>query len=119
MFKNYYFPVVIPHIIILIINDMGRILFLIAQLGVVHIYVTHKFISNEGPGYDVVNSSLAWPTMFETITADIFSYEWIPFSVIGAIAWTIYTFNMFADGLQKFFEKNTGHSARTFNFMKN
>ncbi|WHY76841.1 ABC transporter permease subunit [Neobacillus sp. WH10] len=105
MFKKYYLPVVLPHIIILIINDMGRVLFLLAQLGIVHIYVTHKFVSEESGAYEVVNTSLAWPTMFRTITADIFSYEWIPFSVIGAIAMTIYTFNMFADGLQKFFEK--------------
>jgi peptide/nickel transport system permease protein len=104
MFRNYYLPVVIPHIIILIINDMGRVLFLLAQLGIVHIYVTHKFITLESGAYEVVNSSLAWPTMFETITRDIFSYEWIPFSVIGAITLTIFTFNMFADGMQRYFE---------------
>ncbi|WML59099.1 ABC transporter permease subunit [Neobacillus sp. PS2-9] len=105
MFKNYYFPAVIPHIIILIINDMGRVLFLIAQLGVVHIYVTHKFMTVESGAYEVVNTSLAWPTMFSTITKDIFTYEWIPFSVIGAIALTIFIFNMFADGMQRFFER--------------
>ncbi|MEW9052417.1 MAG: ABC transporter permease subunit [Neobacillus sp.] len=104
MFRNYYLPVVIPHIIILIINDMGRVLFLLAQLGIVHIYVTHKFITLESGAYEVVNSSLAWPTMFETITRDIFSYEWIPFSVIAAITLTIFTFNLFADGMQRFFE---------------
>ncbi|CAH2716437.1 hypothetical protein BACCIP111895_03624 [Neobacillus rhizosphaerae] len=104
MFKNYYMPVVIPHLIILIINDLGRVLFLLAQLGIVHVYVTHKFITNEWGAYEVVNTSLAWPTMFSTITADIFTYQWIPFSVIAAIAVTIYSFNMFADGLQKFFE---------------
>jgi peptide/nickel transport system permease protein len=104
MFKNYYFPAIVPHIIILIINDLGRVLFLLAQLGVVHIYVTHKFVTVESGAYEVVNTSLAWPTMFSTITADIFTYEWIPFSVIGAIAVTIFIFNMFADGLQKFFE---------------
>ncbi|MFJ5713684.1 ABC transporter permease subunit [Neobacillus sp. NPDC093127] len=104
LFKNYYMPVVIPHLIILIVNDIGRVLFLLAQLGIVHVYVTHTFITNEWGAYEVVNTSLAWPTMFEKITADIFSYQWIPFSVIGAIAVTIYTFNLFADGLQKFFE---------------
>lgn len=104
MFKDYYFPVVVPTIIILIINDMGRVLFLIAQLGVVHIYVTHKFVTFESGAYEVVNTSLAWPTLFKTITADIFTYQWIPFSVIGAIAVTIFIFNMFADGLQKLFE---------------
>ena len=105
MFKNYYFPAVVPHIIILMINDMGRVLFLIAQLGVVQIYVSHKFISNEAGSYDIVNTSLAWPVLFQKITEDIFLYQWIPFSVIGAIAVTIFIFNMFADGMQKFFEK--------------
>jgi peptide/nickel transport system permease protein len=104
MFKDYYFPVVLPTVIILIINDMGRVLFLIAQLGVVKIYVTHKFVTVESGAYEVINTSLAWPTLFKTITADIFTYQWIPFSVIGAIAVTIYAFNMFADGLQKYFE---------------
>ncbi|WP_423799588.1 ABC transporter permease subunit [Neobacillus sp. SAB-20_R2A] len=104
LFQKYYLPVVIPTIIILIINDMGRVLFLIAQLGVVHIYVTHKFVTLEGGSYEVVNTSLAWPTMFRTITTDIFTYQWIPFSVIGAIAITIFSLNLFADGLQKFFE---------------
>jgi peptide/nickel transport system permease protein len=67
--------------------------------------LTHKFTSIKSGAYEVVNTSLAWPTMFRTITADIFTYEWIPLSVIGAIAVTIYIFNMFADGLQRLFEK--------------
>lgn len=91
--------------IILIINDMGRVLFLIAQLGVVHIYLNQKFITNENGAYDVVNTSIAWQTLFAKITDDIFSFQWIPFSVIGAIAVTIFIFNMFADGMQRFFEK--------------
>jgi hypothetical protein len=81
----------------------ARVLFLIAQLGVVHIYVTHKFMTVESGAYEVVNTSLAWPMMFSTITKDIFTYEWIPLSVIGAIAVTIFIFNMFADGMQRFF----------------
>lgn len=104
MFQTYYFPVVIPHIIILIINDIGRVLFLLAQLGIVHVYVTHRFVSGGGGSYYVINDSLTWPTLFQTITRDIYSFRWIPFSAISAIAATIFILNMFADGLQKIFE---------------
>jgi peptide/nickel transport system permease protein len=104
LFKNYYLPVLIPHIIILIINDLGRILFILAQLGVVHVYITHKFDNVNRGLYEVVNTSLAWPTLFEKITIDIFAHEWIPLSAAGVIAITILCLNMIAEGLQTYFE---------------
>lgn len=104
MFRTYYFPVLVPHIIILVINDIGRTLFLIAQLGIVHVYVKHHFVSVGRGTYQVVNNSLAWPTIFQTITRDIYSSRWIPYSAISVIAATIFVLNMFSDGLQKVLE---------------
>ncbi|WP_043929877.1 ABC transporter permease subunit [Bacillus sp. EB01] len=105
MFRNYYLPVVIPNIIVLVINDIGRILFLISQLGIIHIFINHTFISQESRFlYDVVNTSHAWPTLFMTILDDVRIYRWIPFSAIAAIGLTILFLNLFAGGLQRYFE---------------
>ncbi|OCA88364.1 hypothetical protein A8F94_10335 [Bacillus sp. FJAT-27225] len=105
MFRNYYLPVVIPNIIVLVINDIGRVLFLISQLGIIHIFINHTFIVQEnGFLYDVVNTSLAWPTLFMTILDDVRIYRWIPFSAIAAIGLTILFLNLFAGGLQRYFE---------------
>ncbi|CEG28987.1 ABC transporter permease subunit [Bacillus sp. B-jedd] len=105
LFRNYYLPVVIPNIIVLIINDFGRILFLLSQLGIVRIFISMKFMMNEwGTGYEVVNTSPSWPILFMTILDDVRIYKWVPLSAIGAIGLTLLFLNLFAGGVQRYFE---------------
>ena len=105
LFRNYYLPVVIPNIIVLVINDFGRILFLLSQLGIVRIFISMKFMMNEwGTGYEAVNTSPSWPILFMTILDDVRIYKWIPLSAIGAIGLTLLFLNLFAGGVQRYFE---------------
>ncbi|RDU37667.1 hypothetical protein DRW41_07440 [Neobacillus piezotolerans] len=105
LFRNYYLPVVIPNIIVMVINDIGRTLFLLAQLGIVFIFISQKFMMNEwGTAYEVVNTSPTWPMIFTSILDDVRIYKWIPFAGIGAIGLTLLFINLFAGGLQRYFE---------------
>ncbi|WML50580.1 ABC transporter permease subunit [Neobacillus sp. PS3-34] len=105
LFLKYYFPVIMPHIIVQLVHDFGRVLFMIAQLGIIHIFVQYKFIYLDNGSYKVENTSNAWPTLFSNITQDIRIYRWIPYTVLAAMGLTILALNLFADGLQKHFEK--------------
>ncbi|RDI39890.1 ABC transporter permease subunit [Falsibacillus pallidus] len=105
MLRTYYWPPLQPHVLIQFFSDIGRILFLIAQLGVVRIYISLKFVSQLGGGYDAVNTSNAWPTFFINILEHIWSHAWIPFTGVIAIAVTIFTFSLISSGLQQFFDR--------------
>ncbi|WP_059172052.1 ABC transporter permease subunit [Bacillus sp. FJAT-27445] len=105
LFRNYYLPVVIPNIIVMVVNDIGRVLFLLSQLGIIFIFISQKFMMNEwGAAYEVVNTSPSWPMIFESILKDVRIYKWIPFAGIGAIGLTLLFLNLFAGGLQRYFE---------------
>lgn len=106
LFKNYLWPELLPHVLTNFFVDLGRVLFLIAQLGVVGIYISHEFISGEvANAYKAVNTSHAWPLFLLNITYDIWSNKWIPFAAISAITITLFSIHLIADGLQKHFQQ--------------
>lgn len=105
MLKNYYWPPLRPYIIVQFFSDLGRILFLIGQLGIVEIYFSVKFVSQLGGAYKPLNTSNIWPTFFAGITKHIWSSPWFPITGTIAIAITIFTFSMISNGLQQYFHE--------------
>jgi len=105
LFGKYFWPPLMPHILIQFTNDIGRVLFIIAQLGLVGIYITHEFVSQLGGSYLALNTSNSWPTMFSTLLHDIFGARWIPFATVGAIGLSLFTINLLVSGMQTHFEK--------------
>lgn len=105
LFRKYYWPPLLPQILIHFTNDIGRVLFIIAQLGLVGIYITHEFVSQLGGSYLALNTSNAWPTMFSTLLHDIFGARWIPFATVGFIGFSLFTINLLVSGMKTYFDK--------------
>lgn len=111
LFKDYFWPELQPHILTNFFIDLGRVLFLIAQLGVVGIYISHEFMSLEVTNaYVAINNSHAWPMLLLNITKDIWASKWIPFAAISAITITLFSLHLIADGLQKHFKQKYRNS---------
>ncbi|MGE8203949.1 ABC transporter permease subunit [Heyndrickxia sp. NPDC080065] len=110
MFRKYLWPHLQPHIFTNFFNDLGRILFLIAQLGVFSIFISHEFITNLDRGYDTVNSSIAWPTHLASIIRNIWGQSWIPISGITIITITLFSLHLIANGLERYFQRKTNKS---------
>ncbi|WP_226086489.1 ABC transporter permease [Mesobacillus sp. S13] len=108
LFKRYYVPALIPELIVSVFLELGRTMFLIGQLGIVKIYLSHKLQVIEAQTSIVVevqNTSNAWPLLFSDILQDIFVYPWIPFVACVIITIVILGFFTLADGLRKHFQK--------------
>ncbi|CAG9609934.1 ABC transporter permease [Pseudoneobacillus rhizosphaerae] len=108
LMKRYYFPVLFPELLVNIILDLGRTMFIIGQLGIIGIFISHKIqtISADTiPVFQIQNTSNAWPLLFETLLKDIFSAPWIPIATGIAISIVILGFFTLAEGLRKHFHK--------------
>ncbi|RDI39147.1 ABC transporter permease subunit [Falsibacillus pallidus] len=112
MIQKYYLPPLIPHIIIQFFSDLGRIMFLIGQLGIVEIFFSVKFVSQLGGSYKAINTTNIWPIFFVDITKHIWAHAWMPITGALAIGVTIFTFSLLSNGFRKYFnqkyKKNNG-----------
>lgn len=105
-FKNYYFPSLLPDIIVNFCIDMGRVALLLGQLGIFGIFVTQVFVqTNYGYG-ELQNTSLNWPTLLGAARGDLLRAFWIPFFTASSITFLILTFNILGEGLRRYFDKS-------------
>ncbi|MHC0039135.1 ABC transporter permease subunit [Pseudoneobacillus sp. C159] len=108
LMRNYYLPVLYPELLINVILDLGRTTFIIGQLGIIGIYVSHQVQAINAmniPVYELQNTSNAWPLLFETLMHDIFSAPWIPIFTGLAITLVILGFFTLAEGVRRHFRK--------------
>jgi peptide/nickel transport system permease protein len=104
--KRYYLPILLPDLLVSIILDLGRTTFIIGQLGIIGIYISHKIQVIDAqnlPVFEVQNTSNAWPLLFENIFQDIFVAPWIPLSAAIGITLIFLGFYTLAEGLRKYF----------------
>jgi peptide/nickel transport system permease protein len=97
--RKYLLPNLSPQLVTIIINELGRTLFLIAQLGVIGIFVNVVFEPGMFGGFSVVNGSESWPNLLDNIQGDIYSYKIVPFSGILVISLTVLSFYVVGNGL--------------------
>ncbi|GAA0342072.1 ABC transporter permease [Bacillus carboniphilus] len=112
LFMNYYWPFLQSHLFTNITFDAGRVLFLLAQLGLAGIFVQHTLKSQLSGAYIFQSDSLTWPNLFmdfEKFMSSMRVHEWIPFTAVGVIAITMLGFYLFGEGLQKFFQSKYKH----------
>lgn len=103
-FKNYYFPGMLPDIIVNFCIDLGRVALLLGQLGIFSIFVTQVFVqTNYGYG-ELQNTSLNWPTFLGEARGDMLRAFWIPFFTASAITFLILTFNILGEGFRRYFD---------------
>ncbi|MDZ5471278.1 ABC transporter permease subunit [Bacillus sp. 31A1R] len=104
LLKNYYFPLLKKQTIIFLTNDLGRSLFLLAQLGFISVFLSQTLILTETEGYKFINTSLNWAVLLGNALNDIRGAIWIPFFVTLSIAITILAFNFLGEGLKRLFD---------------
>ncbi|QOR66828.1 hypothetical protein IM538_01100 [Cytobacillus suaedae] len=103
LFRKYYWPQLLPHVIVNAVNDIGRNMFIIGQLGVINIFISLKIQSTEDDTYQILNTSNAWPQFFENVSSTIRIYPWIPLTACLFICITTIGFYIFGEGLRKYF----------------
>jgi peptide/nickel transport system permease protein len=108
LFK-YYLPFIYQKLIINMVTDLGKVMFLLGQLGFIGIFLSQKLVQLEAMEFEIQNDSITWPTFFMNSFNDIRSAIWIPFFPALAITYSILTFNVLAQGLQNITKKNANY----------
>ncbi|WP_422122494.1 ABC transporter permease subunit [Planococcus sp. X10-3] len=101
MFRRYYWPALRGDVLTAVSAEMSRTMFLIAQLGVIGVFITQEFMSQLDRSYLAIDRSNSWPTLFETLRHDVYSAQWIPVAALGAISFTMIGFYFLAEGLRE------------------
>jgi peptide/nickel transport system permease protein len=109
LLHKYYLPFLYEKVIIHMVTDLGKVMFLLGQLGFIGIFISQDFVQLDRTVFDLVNNSITWPTFFMDAFRDIRGPVWIPFFPALAITYSILTFNVFGQGLQNLFKKNVSY----------
>ncbi|MFT4415596.1 ABC transporter permease subunit [Fredinandcohnia humi] len=99
--RRYMLPNMKTQLSTIIANELGRTLFLIAQLGVVGIFISVTFENDASGILSAVNNSDSWPLILSTVLKDMWSVKIIPFSAIFLIAVTVLSFYLIGTGIVK------------------
>lgn len=99
--KRYYWPHLLPQIVIHFSIDLSRTIFLIGQLGIFSIFISHIVTQNPMHGISISNTSITWPMLLQNVLFDIRQAPWIPFWASAFIAFACFTFYLVSEGLRK------------------
>lgn len=110
LIRSYYLPALLPEMIINFCLDIGKVMLLIGQLGVLEIFLTHRW-EDIGMGiFRYVNHSLDWFVLIGEHRKDIYlgKFAFIFFPAL-CIMFVILTFNVLGEGLRRHFEHKKYH----------
>lgn len=98
--KRYFWPHLLPQIVIIFSLDVSRTIFLIGQLGIFSIFIS-QVVAMDGSGFNIMNTSITWPMLLSNVVFDIRQAPWIPFGASTFIAFSCFTFYLMSEGLRK------------------
>lgn len=101
LFKNYYLPFLYGKLLVSMVGDLGKVMFLLGQLSFIGIFITQELVQIDVGQFEFQNTSLSWPMLLLNAFNDIRSAVWIPFFPALAMTYLIFTFNILGNGLQK------------------
>lgn len=107
LLNKYYMPFVYGKLLVNLITDFGKVMFLLGQLGFIGIFLSQQLVQTDPGRFVFLNDSITWPALFINAFADIRGPIWIPFYAALCITYTIFTFNLIARGVQRYLEKKT------------
>jgi len=107
--RRYFFPQLFPQVAVNFTLDIGRVMFLIGQLGLINVFIMYTLETTPSMGLKVVNTSNAWPVLFEQATYDVFISPWIPFATSVAITLFVVGFYVLGNGIRMFFERRQSY----------
>lgn len=102
LLKSYFMPFLYGKLLINMVGDLGKAMFLLGQIGFLDIFITQDFVQVDPGVFEFQNTSLAWPMHMVNAFNDIRGAIWIPFYPALAMTYVIFTFNILAQGMQKF-----------------
>lgn len=103
--RRYLFPNMKSQLVTIVVNELGRTLFLIAQLGIVRIFISMAFEEDGNGGYNFINTSDSWALVLSGILKDMWSAKIIPMSAIFLISITVLSFYLVGNGIVRKFNK--------------
>lgn len=107
MYRKYYLPELLPEIITNFCVDIGKVMLLIGQLGVLNIFIKHALgINWVTQRYGFANESINWFSLLSEHRWDIY-FERFAFIFFPALAimYVILTFNVLGEGLRQHFNR--------------
>lgn len=104
LLKNYYLPLLHGKLLVSMVGDLGKVMFLLGQLGFLGIFISQAFVQIDPGVFELQNTSITWPMLLMDAFRDIRGPVWIPFYPALAMTYVILTFNILAQGIQKRFE---------------
>lgn len=106
MSKSYYMPAILPELIVNFCLDMGKVMLIIGQMGVLSIFLTHQWIEVNYFTPKFLNTSLDWASLLAEHRAEIYVNKFgFIFYPAAAIAFSILTFNILGEGLRRHFNR--------------
>lgn len=109
LFRYYLLPFIHGKLIVYIVSDIGKVMFLVGQLAFVSIFISQEIIQVEIGQFQIRNTSISWPMLLEGAYRDIRLAIWIPFWTAFAMTFTIFTFNVLAQGIQNLLKKKNSY----------
>lgn len=103
--RYYYWRHLRSQLIILFFLDAARVMLLLGQLGFLSIFIAQTWVFHEGIGMLVRNDLHIWPSMLADTRKFLRKDIWIPLWPAFMIAYTIFTLQLFGEGLRKQLDK--------------
>ncbi|MBP3041785.1 ABC transporter permease subunit [Bacillaceae bacterium Marseille-Q3522] len=105
MMKNYYFPNLLPDVIIQFFIDAGRVTILISQLAILNIFISQNIVQIGYGQSEILNTSLNWAGFLSNIQNDLFTAPWILLSPLVAMILVTFMCNFLGEGLRRHFQR--------------
>ncbi|MBP3953195.1 ABC transporter permease [Bacillus suaedae] len=105
IFKYYYWRHLKPQLIVMFFLDTSKVMLLLGQLGFLSIFLSQMWLDEEGVGIVVRNTLQLWPSMLADTRQYLRSDIWIPLFPALLIAYTIFSLQLFGEGLRKQLEQ--------------
>lgn len=100
MLKSYYLPFMYEKIIVFFVSDLGKVMFMLGQLGFIGIFISQVLVQVDPGIFAIENESISWPMLLSNAFMDIRGPIWIAFWPALAMTVTIFICNMIAEGLR-------------------
>ncbi|WP_409304043.1 ABC transporter permease [Peribacillus sp. SCS-155] len=108
LLKSYYLPYLYDKLIVNMVTDTARVMFMLGQLAFLEIFISQALTYVE-PNWELLSDTAAWPNLLVNTFNDIRSATWIPFYPALAMTYAIIGFNALAQGLQNLFKSRINY----------
>lgn len=106
MARKYYFPAILPEVVTNFCVDIGKVMLLVGQLGVLNIFLKHGLGFDWDKGLLFLNEGINWFALLSEHRMDIY-FERFAFIFFPALAimYVILTFNVLGEGLRRHYNR--------------